>query len=166
MNLSQGLPGLSCFAHLGTCVPGFVSLTQAAFGCAPLGRTLCGAQSRLPRHLRAGFIPLTPAAFGCAPRGRTSCGAQSRLPRHFVSRRSSSPRLFGIGELGVLFRSRRQPSAALRWGALCATAGRPCLGTSCLGLDHHYSCSGAENGLSEAKKAVRPVSRTARSTKC
>ena len=31
----------------------FIPLTQAAFGCAPLGRTSCGAQSRLPQHLRA-----------------------------------------------------------------------------------------------------------------
>jgi hypothetical protein len=30
-------------------------------------------------------------------------------------------------------RSRQQPSAALRWGALRAAAGRPCLGTSCFG---------------------------------
>ncbi len=75
----------------------FVSLTPAACGCAPRGRTSCGAQSRLPWHLRASeefitavvagrragcFVSLTPAAFGCAPRGRNSCGAQSRLPWH------------------------------------------------------------------------------------
>jgi len=71
---------------------------QQPVGCAPLGRTSCGARSRLPRHFvlrwefittfvrgrRTGcLIPLTPAAFGCAPLGRTSCGGRSALPQHF-----------------------------------------------------------------------------------
>jgi hypothetical protein len=99
------------------------------------------------------FMSLTPAAFGCAPLGRTSCGGQSALPQHFVLRRNSSLRLFGVGEPGVLFRSRQQPTAALRWGALRAAASRPCLSTSCFGGIHHYGYSGSENRVSYSAHA-------------
>ena len=52
---------------------------------------------------------------GCAPRGRTSCDGQSALPRHLRA--------------GIYIAHASSLSAALRGGALRATASRPCLGT-------------------------------------
>ena len=71
------------------------------------------------------LIPLTPAAFGCAPLGRTSCGGQSALPQHFVLRSF------------VIFRSRKQPAAALRGGG----PGRPEARSGLVG-DHHIGRCG------------------------
>ena len=97
-----------------------MSLTQAAFGCAPLGRTSCGGQSALPRHCVPGFISLTPAA--CRLR---SAGA------HFVRRPVG---LASALRAGIYIAHASSLSAALRGGALRATASRPCLGTACRDL--------------------------------
>ena len=64
----------------------------------------------------------------------------------------NSSRRYSRLENIVLYRSRQQPSAALRWGALRATAGRPCLSTFVLRRGgQHCGRSGSENGPSEAR---------------
>ena len=109
------------------------------------GRTSCGGRSALPLHLWC---------FEGVHHGGCS-GSESRLfyfahasslrlrsaGAHFVRRpvglasapsvlrRSSSRRLLRVGERVVLFRSRQQPAAALRGGALHAARSRACLGT-------------------------------------
>ncbi len=88
------------------------------------------------------LIPLTQAAFGCAPLGRTSRGGRSALPRHFVPRRCSSPLVIPV-KTGIQCRLVR-----------CMP---PRMDSRFRGNDEcENGCSGSENGLSGAKKAVRP----------
>ncbi len=106
---------------LGTSCFGLIPLTQAAWRLRSAGAHFVRRPVGLASALRALVLFRSrKQPGGCAPRGRTSCDGRSALPRHFV--------------LWSYSAHASSLAAALRGGALRATAGRPCLGTSCFGL--------------------------------